>query len=350
MSAPGRVDYSQAFGKRQVAPLAERPMTLDTVLLIASMSKLLTTVAALQLVERGVADLDADVAGLLPALARQPVLDGFDDEGGGAPRTRARRGPITLRQLLTHSFGGAYEFVDGDITRWRAAQGRPKPPGGQMFPTIDEAFGTPLLAQPGEGWAYGPGLDWTGRLVEKLTGLTLEEHMRRHIFAPLGMRDTTFWPDARADDAGFQTRRAQMAFRDDATGRAVQSRRPFNLSEGLTEAAGGQGLFATMDDYVKVLHSLLVDDGRLLAPETAAMMFKPQLSPASKAALLENFRDPEWAIGDFPPTGEYDWGLGGILIDGDKHPFRRRGALIWSGMPNLNWVCVTLVLRQGREE
>jgi CubicO group peptidase (beta-lactamase class C family) len=338
------VDYSQVFGKRQVAPLEELPMTRDTVFLIASMSKLVTTVAALQLVERGLVGLDDDVSARLPALARQDVLRGFAPDG--TPQTEPRAGPITLRQLLTHSYGGAYDGIAGAplLPRWREIHGRALPEGGRLPATIDDAFGVPLIAQPGAGWSYGTGLDWAGQLVEKLAGVPLEEHMRQHIFAPLGLRDITFWPDKRAaDDADFQRRRAQMTFRDAETGRASQTRKPFNMSEGLEEAAGGQGLFATMADYIEILHSLLTDDGRLLRSETVASMFTPQLSPPSKAALLEDIKNPAWMVGHFPDTAEYDWGLGGVLIDGDKHPFRRRGALLWSGAPNLAWVSVALL-------
>ncbi|KAI1875352.1 hypothetical protein JX265_004410 [Neoarthrinium moseri] len=323
----GNVNYYNAFGSRTVVP-EEKPMEKDTIFLMASMTKLMTTIAALQVVERGLIKLDDDVTGLLPVLAKQEVLTGFSEDG--KPTVEKRRKPITLRQLLTHSFGGAYDFLSPDIVKYREYHKIPEGPRT----TIDEAFGTPLLHQPGEGWLYGPGLDWAGQVVEKLTGTTLEEHMQQNIWGPLGLRDITFWPEARAD---MQPRRAAMAIRDAATGKAVQSRKPINISAGLTQAAGGQGAFAGLADYLEILRSLLVDDGRLLRRATTEAMFRPQLSPAAKAALLANFKHPEWAVGHFPDTEEYDWGLGGILIDGDKHPFRKRNAMLWSGNANLSW-------------
>ncbi|KAH8670949.1 beta-lactamase [Xylariales sp. PMI_506] len=353
-SLSGNVDYCQPFGYRRVQPQPE-PMERDTGFLIASMTKLMTTIAALQVVERGLIGLDDDVTGYLPVLARQEILLGFDDDddndrgkvGSGKAITRKREKPITLRQLLTHSFGGPYRFMSPEIMRYEEEQQQQQQPTVGARPrvpsTVDEAFGTPLLREPGESWFYGGGLDWAGKLVAELTGADLETHMRRHIWEPLGLRDITFWPQSHrgggAQALGSDRRLAAMSIRDPATGAAAQSRKPINISAGMTEACGGQGAAATMPDFVEILRSLLAgpEDERLLPAGTKDAMFRPQLSPASKAALLAAFESPEWAIGSFPPTGEYDWGLGGLLIDGDKHPYRRKGTMIWSGNANLYW-------------
>ncbi|KAI0134465.1 beta-lactamase [Xylariales sp. AK1849] len=323
----GTIDYIKAFGKRATKP-EEKPVETDTVFLLASMTKLMTTIAALQVVERGLIKLDDDVAGLLPVLAKQEILTGVAEDG--VPIMKKRRNPITLRQLLTHSFGGCYDAMSPDIMRYKEHHNFPPTRGS----TIDEIFGLPLVHQPGEGWSYGSGLDWAGKIVEILSGLKLEDYMKQHIWGPLGLNDMTFWPDTRPD---IRERLASMTFRDEATGKAVQSRKPFKLSAGVEEACGGQGAFATMTDYTGILHSLLVDDERLLKKETTEMMFKPQLSAASKEALVANFKHPEWAVGHYPDTEEYDWGLGGVLVDGDKHPYRKRGAMLWGGIANLAW-------------
>lgn len=320
----GNLDYHRAFGNRQVSPEA-KPMQSDTVLAIASMTKLMTTIAALQLVERGAVTLDEDVTGHLEVLGRQNVIKGFQSDG--TPIVEKRAHPITLRQLLTHSSGVGYDFQHSEIHRYKKFH---KLPSGE---TINERFGTPLLHQPGEGWTYGGSMDWVGRLVEILSGLSLEDYMKKNIWDPLGIKDATFWPATRSKE--YRERQSAMSIRDTKTGRAVQSRKPIDLGSGLTEAAGGQGAFITMGDYMKVMHSLLVDDERLLRKDTTEIMFKPQLSPPAKASLLEY----GWSVGvgNFPETNEYDWGLGGILIDGDKHPYRKRNALLWSGAPNLVW-------------
>ncbi|KAI1083996.1 beta-lactamase/transpeptidase-like protein [Whalleya microplaca] len=291
------------------------------------MTKLHTSVAVLQLVERGLITPDEDVSHLIPTFASQEVLDGFTDEG--APITHKRRNPITLRYLLTHSSGAGYTFISKGLEKIAVWKKKPRNSG-----TIDEAFDLPLSFEPGEAYEYGSGIDRVGQVVEKLTGQTLEDYMRENIWKPLGLNSTTFFPER---NPGIQERRVPMAWRSDATGPVVEKPGQPTLTTGLKEPFGGQGLFATMDDYVKVLYSLLVDDEKLLKRETTAKMFQPQLNPASKASLLEKMKTPEWAVGDFPLTDEYDWGIGGILIDGDKHDYRRNGTLIWSGAANLFW-------------
>lgn len=309
-------------------------MTQDTVFAIASMTKLMTTIAALQLVERKAIDLDDDVTPILPVLAKQHVLRSFSPDG--VPITEKRKLPITLRQLLTHSSGVGYDFLQAEIKQYKKFH---KLDRGT---TINERFGLPLLYQPGEGWSYGGSLDWVGQLVEKLSGLTLESYMNQQIWSPLGLKDMTFWPQSKPKE--YSERHAAMTIRDTKTGKAVQSRKPIDLGTGLIEAAGGQGALATMPEFMEIVHSLLLDDGRLLKQDTTDIMFQPQLSSAAKTALLAAFKHPEWAVGDFPNTGEYDWGLGGILIDGNKHPYHRKGAILWSGAPNLVWVGYFLVM------
>lgn len=128
-------------------------MEKDTVFVMASMTKLITTIAALQLVERGLVALDQDVSPQLPVLAAQPILAGFGDDG--VPVLKTREKPITLRQLLTHSFGGVYGFLSSNIARYRHHLGI----DGARGTTVDELFAMPLLYEPGESWTYGGGLD-----------------------------------------------------------------------------------------------------------------------------------------------------------------------------------------------
>ncbi|KAI5864316.1 beta-lactamase/transpeptidase-like protein [Durotheca rogersii] len=291
------------------------------------MTKLHTSVAALQLVEKGLVTVDEDVSRLLPSFAEKEILTGFGDDG--APSTRKRKNPITLRLLLTHSAGAGYDFMSGDLAKVSKLRGPPKNPG-----TIDDAFDLPLLYEPGEAYAYSSSIDRVGQVIEKLTGQKLEDYMRQNIWEPLGMENTTFFVDNHPE---IKARRVPMAFRADPSQPVVENADRKTFTTGLKEAFGGQGLLSSIKDYIKILHSLLVDDEKLLKKETAAALFQPQLTPASKASLLEQMKNPEWAVGDWPLTNEYDWGLGGILVDGDKHPYRKRGALLWGGAANLTW-------------
>ncbi|KAH8650704.1 beta-lactamase family protein [Ilyonectria robusta] len=325
--ASGNFNYAKVTGKRSLGPGHEETLTQDTLFSLASMTKLLTTIAALQLVERGSIQLDDEVTPFVPVLARQEILTGFAQDG--SPITKERSNPITLRQLLTHSAGAAYAFTSPLIQQWLQYTGR-----AEFSSTIDEAFDFPLVYESGEGWLYSSSLDWAGKVIEKVTGLTLEDYMQRNIFDPLGIKGITFWPRKNPELA---PRLASISVRDSATGKTVYKEGTRNFSDGLGECFGGQGAFADLRDYLKVLHSILVDDEKLLKKQTTALIFQPQLSLASKAALKIAMKDPSWVVGHFPDTGEYDWGLGGLLIDGDKHDYRRRNTLVWSGAANLFW-------------
>ena len=133
------------------------PMTPDTVFWIASFTKALTTAAVLQLVEAGRVELDAPVSRWLPGLAAPKVLTGFD--AAGAPQLTDAKTPITVRHLLAHTSGLAYEFCNAQLARYGQAT-RPAPAARRRGRR-------PLVFEPGAGWTYGVGLDWAGELVDR---------------------------------------------------------------------------------------------------------------------------------------------------------------------------------------
>ncbi|EQB48150.1 beta-lactamase [Colletotrichum gloeosporioides Cg-14] len=318
----GDFSYSHIFGDNLKTG---KPLAADDVLTLASVTKLLTTIAALQLVERGILSLDdSDVAHHVPALAQKPILTGFS--ASGAPIEVPRQQPITLRHLLTHSAGNSYDFLDSATREWQSHHGI-KPTRGA---TVEERFVYPLIYEPGASWAYSSSSDWLGKVIEAVTGQSLEDYMRAHIWDPLGAESFTFRVEK------VRPRLWGMNTRDRETGK-VKLHRGRELNDGVTDCLGGQGVYGTAGDVMKVLESLLLDDGKLLRPGTTAEMFKPQLGEKAKRSLLEAMETPEWAVGHFPVTGEYDWGLGGLLVDGEKHPNRRYGTLIWSGASNVFW-------------
>src|SRR6185369_7944799 len=159
-------------------------MTRDTVFRIASMVKLITTIAALQLVEKDRLSLDARLPDIDPAFGSPKVLEGFDDNG--VPRLRPAAGPITLRQLLTHTSGFTYRLWDSKAVRFARSIEHLSPEQRAAA-----ARGT-LMFDPGERWQYGTGLDWAGRIVEQVSGDSLDVYFRKHILDPLGMNDTAF--------------------------------------------------------------------------------------------------------------------------------------------------------------
>ncbi len=160
-------------------------MTLDSVFRIASMTKAVTGTAAMQLVEEGRIGLDQPMGDVLPVIKNVKVLEGFD--AGGAPRLRDPRGPVTLRHLLTHTSGYGYDIFNPDIARYVESLGLPS-----IMSHKNGSLRVPLLFDPGTGWEYGIGIDLAGKVVETVTGQTLEAYFSQHIFEPLGMRDTSF--------------------------------------------------------------------------------------------------------------------------------------------------------------
>ncbi|TEA17704.1 Acyltransferase LovD [Colletotrichum sidae] len=317
----GNFNYSHIIGNNLKT---NTPLAADDILTLASVTKLFTTIAALQLVERGLLSLDEDAARHVPALAQKPVLTGF--EPSGEPIQVPRKNPMTLRHLLTHSAGNSYDFLDDATREWQSFHGI-KPTRGA---TVEERFNHPLIYEPGTSWAYSSSSDWLGKVVEAVSGQDLETYMRDNIWTPVGAHSFTF------DVEKARPRLWAMNTRDSDTGR-ITLHRGRELNHGVTDRLGGQGSYGSAPDVMRVLESLLLDDGKLLKPSTAAHMFKPQLSPASKQKLLEVMEEPEWAVGYFPKTREYDWGLGGLLIDGHSHPHRKNGTLTWSGASNVLW-------------
>jgi methyl acetate hydrolase len=178
-----KVTYQGAAGMRDSTK--NIPMTVDSIFRIASMTKAITSVAVMQLVESGRVKLDEPAWTYLPELSEVQVLERFDPTG--KPILRTPRSIPTVRQLLTHTSGFVYDFFDEDLHRYTVSGAVPSfNDGGDGF------LKAPLRFDPGSRWEYGIGIDWLGRLVEKVSGQSLEAYFRKHICQPLGMKDTFF--------------------------------------------------------------------------------------------------------------------------------------------------------------
>lgn len=315
-AGPDGTVYEGAFGRREVG--GGPGMTLDTVFWIASMSKAVTTVAAMQLVERGAVSLDDPLAELESAR----VLEGFDEDG--APRVRPPRRPITLRHLLTHTAGFTYDIWNADMGRYMAHHGIPG-----IIECRSATLGTPLVADPGERWEYGISIDWAGRVVERVSGQSLEDYLREHVCGPLGMRDTAFviGPDQRRRLASMHVRHP------DGSLEAI----PFEVPQQPEFFMGGGGLYGTGPDYLRFLR--MVDNGgeldgvRVLAPETVAEMKRNQIGDLEvgglKTAIPASSNDAE-----FFPGMVKRWGLGFLLNTEEASTGRAAHSLAWAGLAN----------------
>ncbi|KAF2137447.1 uncharacterized protein K452DRAFT_257480 [Aplosporella prunicola CBS 121167] len=323
----GVFKYANAVGARSATKAPLEPITTESTFSLISSTKIMTAIAALQLVERGALSLDQDVSALLPELANQPVLAGHLD----APVPVPRRNPLLLRYLLTHSIGIPYPgFADVPVgyavEQWRDLS---------RYTTIAKRFGHPLAFEPGESFGYGGAMDWVSKLVERVSGEpSLDHYMRKHIWGPLGIQGITFWPNKHPEIKSTMVETVQRTA-DGGYGPSTAR----SINQGIEECFGGQGAHANVDDFLKILHSLLADDGKLLKPKTVAEMFKPQLTAPAKEALNKMLHNPEKAamvLGDFSkPAATYDWNCGGLIATNDGSG--KRGATTWYSMLNFYW-------------
>ena len=308
-----RIIYQGAFG---VADIGEaRPLKLDALFRIASMTKAITSTAAMQLVEQGRFAIEDPVQKYLPEFAKLSVFESFDG-ATGAYRVRPATKAVTVRHLLTHTSGLGYAFTNPTVRDF-------KPRAGEEYPV------GPLVFEPGERWLYSTSTDWVGRLVEKVSGQSLEDYFRQHIFMPLGMADT-FYFVPKDKEARLVTVNRRIA--DGSIVR--ESVQP--PTSGFTPIGGG-GLSSTAYDYLRFTRALLnggeLDSARILSAGTVALMGQNHIGavgvPAQKTALPDRSDDFS-----FIADGRDKWGLG-FLITADAVPGKRSaGSLSWGGINN----------------
>ena len=319
----------RAVGDAGVAPDA-RPITTDDSFWIASCTKLLTCICAMQQVEKGLVDLDEDISRILPELKDPQIITADTTNEDGYVLTPAKN-KVTLRQLLTHTSGVGYGFISPLLTLWRNKVG---PSQEELSGLVTKTYDAPLLFEPGQGWAYGGGIDWAGIMVERLNnGQSLGSYMDEHIWTPFGMKHTTFHLDQHDE---VRARLVPAALRD-AEGKLIPNPGPTFL-ETVTEHSGGGGLWATLPDYVKVLADLIAPEPKLLKVETiTTLLAAPQIPLDSPALLILNgFRGGASAIDASPTEAPVNYGCGGMVLTKDSE-ILPKGTLSWSGLPNLKW-------------
>jgi len=311
--------HQGAYGRRSIPDGA--PMTPDTVFRIASMTKVITATAAMQLVEQGRLSLDAPAGEIVPDLAAPQVLEGFG--AAGKPRLRPARGAITLRHLLTHTAGFGYDVWNPDLQRYHSDTGLPSTRTGKLA-----SLRAPLTFDPGSRWQYGISIDWAGRMVETASGLDLETYFHTHIFAPLGMTDTSFLVRPH-----MEPRLATVHARTADGLEPMQ----FDLNPPREFFPGGGGLFSTAADYLTFLRMLLaggtLNGATVLRRETVAEMARNHIGPL----LVEPLRSVVAASSnDFEPFpgSPKKWGLSFLINTEPVRGGRAAGSLAWAGLYN----------------
>ena len=304
---------------------ADSPVALDSVCWIASMTKPVTAVAVMQLVEQGRLSLDRPAQDVCPELAAIKVLDHFD--AAGEPVLRAPKRPMTLRHLLTHTSGFGYDTWNAELFRYFAKTGRPTHQTGKL-----EGLRVPLVFDPGEAWAYGIGIDWAGQMVERVSGKRLDTYMRDHIFAPLGMRDSGY--ALRADQP------ARLAYTHARKSDGSFERFERQVPSDPEFVGGGGGLYSTASDYLTFLRMLLgggaLGGVRVLQPDTVAMMAQNHMG-AVNVAPMKSMKPGASADVELFPGMIKKWGLSFLINTADVKGARKAGSLCWAGLGNTHF-------------
>ncbi|KAE8345509.1 hypothetical protein BDV24DRAFT_178251 [Aspergillus arachidicola] len=337
----GEVFFSHASGKRGLD--SPDPMTLDNVFWIASCTKLITSIACMQLVEQGILKLDdADqVETLAPELRDVRVLERTPKgQYGLVPKKRS----ITLRMLLTHTSGFGYAFDDLKLCDWARPVGLDDFSGHEA-----DVLHRPLVNQPGIRFQYGVGMDWVGVLVERAAHISLEEYFQMKILGPIGIRNITFFPttDMKADLAYMH----QRSERGHLTVRDHLYRYPL-LPSGTPDVKGfcmgGAGCFGKPMEYCQLIATLLNDGThpktgvKILRPETVKEMFTDQIpdlprycndfAPSAKPLLANSC-----PLVPCDGTLTEGWGLSFSLSHQESPTGRAAGSGFWEGLANLFW-------------
>jgi CubicO group peptidase (beta-lactamase class C family) len=312
--------YQAAFGRRALS--AEAAMSTDTVFWIASMTKAITSAAAMQLVEQGKLALNNEIANVLPELVAPQVLEGFDPSG--QPRLRPAKRSITLRHLLTHTSGLVYEIWNAEMGRYMETRAIPG-----IISCQNAALSLPLVFDPGEKWDYGINIDWVGKAVERVSGQLLGDYFAEHLFGPIGMKDTAFrlTPERRARLASMHARGP------DGTLASIE----FEVPQNPEFQMGGGGLYGTASDYL-AFERIFLNEGRangrlVLKPETVRLM-------AANAIGDLNVQPLKTAIPDLSNDAEFfpgmvkKWGLGFMVSTEPVLGGRSAGSLAWAGLGN----------------
>jgi len=304
------------------------PIERDTIFRIASMTKPITSVAALMLLDEGRIALTEPISRYAPEFSHMRVLR---SPGGSLEDTDPAERSITFEDLLTHRAGLTYaDFQRGPIAQaYREALGRDIDSDVTPDDWIARLAKLPLIGQPGSAMYYGCSTDLLGFLIARIEGVPLGTVLRRRIFDPLGMKDTSFCVprekrNRRACAYGFDEE-GRLIKRTTWGSGVVVAERP----EDMAYESGGAGLWSTLDDYLKFARILVgggqVDGVRLLRPETLAMMVTNQLTDSQRANSVLLGRKP-FAVGR-------GFGLGvSVVLETDRSDLMRRG-----GVGTVSW-------------
>jgi methyl acetate hydrolase len=306
--------YDEAFGRSST--LTNRAMTKDTIFNMASMTKPVTSVAIMMLVDEGKLTLDDDVAKYLPKY-KNPVVVSTFNEADGSFETRPAKRPITIRHLLTHTSGIGYGFSSPKLTK-------------MIQKTMQSEMDQPLLFDPGESWAYGASTRVLGHVVEAISGQTIDAFLQSRILGPLGMNDTSYLVPT------TKYARVVAVNARGADGKFVERPTPATIP---ATVQGDGGLYGTASDYGLFLRMLLnrgkLGSTRILSDKAVNTIFQNHMGnvvvqpqESANQSLSRNF-----PVG----AGKDKWGLGFQLAAEKQTNRRGPGSGTWAGIFNTHF-------------
>ncbi len=297
----------------------EEKITGDSIFRIHSMTKMITSIAAMQLVEQGKAELTKDLSSILPEMSRIPIMT---KDGELVKATK----PITLQHLLTHTAGFGYPNITYkqnskfDQKKWEYAD-------------------YPRQFESGTKFLYGTNTDWVGKLVEKISGITLEAYFKKHIFAPLGMNSTYYnVPEKdkkRITSMGNRGKDGKGKLREIEGDSISPSRYP---DKEVTEFIGGTGLFSSPNDYTKILLCMLnhgaYEGGQILKKSTVMQMLQNHVGDISLDPTGAHYDPARCCNFEGLMNGQSKWGLAFMIDNTPKAYGRKAGTVVWGGYRN----------------
>ena len=323
VGAVGNADgttWSGVSGERSPGQAA----SLDTVFRIFSMSKAVGSMVAMILMDRGQLSADATVESILPEFAELKVLDGFGPDG---PRLRTPQVKATVRHLATHTSGLSYEFWNEDMPRYMAQTG-----AVSILSGLVSSMNYPLQFEPGTRWDYGIGVDWLGRVVEKVSGQRIDQFCQEEIFGPLGMHDTAFEVGAH-----MAARLAQVGIRGED---GQFSEYPIAPPPSPEFYGMGHALYSTAPDYMRFLRMVLnggaLDGERVISAAGLASMLENQIGDTPIGALKSS-APPLSADAEFFPRRRKSHIMAFMRFEEDVPGMRQAGSQAWAGVLNSHY-------------
>jgi len=330
----GKIVYFDQVGNMDIE--ANKPMTDDAIFRIYSMTKPIICTALMTLFERGSFRLYDPVSKFIPAFDGLKVLG---NDGNGETKEIEAERPVTVRDLLTHTAGLTYDFLeDSPVGELYRQAGLLNNAGRSLEDMVMELARLPLAYQPGSRWHYSLAIDVAAYLIEVLTDKPLNQFLKENLFSPLGMSDTDFCvPGQNLDRLAAMYGRPDIAAQGMTSGKLIEAwERGFNERIDVSEtypvskqdsfARGGHGLFSTAPDYMRFAQMLLnrgeLDGARILGPKTVDLMHMNHLPPKLMPFKI-----------DGPPAYGYGFGLGSrVLVNvADSGKPGSAGEYGWSG-------------------